>query len=355
MISTVRHNLDESIKIVRERIRKYQERKDSIDETNTKTVLINPILQALGWDIGELDEVRQEYKSKPKDKQKVDYALFIHKSAILFVEAKALGENLDDRKWAQQILHYAFDAGIKWGVLTNGDDYVIYNAQAEGHFDEKKFRSIRISDADMHESALDTLELLSKENMVGNAIDELWKIQSENQKVKSTLENLIKNEDPRLVKIISKELKKCLKPAAIKESLRRLGISFNLPIIHDSSNSRIPKVANSSIKQKSKTPKMLNVVINDLIKAGLIAPPLELERKYKGANLKATILPDGSVMFEGKKYNSLSTAGANARKSVVGSISNLQVNGWTFWKFKDKKSGKMIYIGNLRGLYLGSG
>ena len=94
---------------VRDRIAQYGQ---GIGEQNTKAVLIVPILRALGWDPEDLEEVRLEYKRRPSDKP-VDYALFINRIPRLFVEAKGLGENLDDRRWASQIVSYATVAGVR--------------------------------------------------------------------------------------------------------------------------------------------------------------------------------------------------------------------------------------------------
>jgi hypothetical protein len=54
-----------------------------------------------------------------------------------------LGENLDDRRWAGQIMGYAHVAGVKWVVLTDGDEYRLYNAYAEGPVEDKIFRKFR--------------------------------------------------------------------------------------------------------------------------------------------------------------------------------------------------------------------
>ena len=65
----------------------------------------------------------------------------LQREAVLFIEAKALDENLDDRRWAGQIIGYAMQAGVEWVVLTNGDEYRIYNAHAPVAFEGKLFRS----------------------------------------------------------------------------------------------------------------------------------------------------------------------------------------------------------------------
>ena len=51
---------------MQKRITSYQGK--AINEQDTKAALINPVLQALGWEIGNLEEVSQEYKRKPQDK-----------------------------------------------------------------------------------------------------------------------------------------------------------------------------------------------------------------------------------------------------------------------------------------------
>ena len=116
--------LAQALDAVRKKIRRYQGKE--LNEQNTKTALVHPILRALGWDVGDLDEVQQEYKRRPRDKP-VDYALLLLRAPRLFVEAKALGQNLNDRRWANQIMGYATVAGVEWVVLTNGDEYQIYN------------------------------------------------------------------------------------------------------------------------------------------------------------------------------------------------------------------------------------
>ncbi|MET0236812.1 MAG: hypothetical protein ABW224_19340 [Kibdelosporangium sp.] len=43
----------------------------------------------------------------------------------LFIEAKGLGENLDDPRWANQTISYAAVAGVEWVALTDGAEWRI--------------------------------------------------------------------------------------------------------------------------------------------------------------------------------------------------------------------------------------
>jgi hypothetical protein len=92
VIGKVKHMSELSLVLdkVRAKIAQYQGKE--ILEQNTKTALIDPVLRALGWNVGNLEEVSQEYKHTPTTSNPVDYALFIEKEPKLFVEAKALGK-----------------------------------------------------------------------------------------------------------------------------------------------------------------------------------------------------------------------------------------------------------------------
>lgn len=136
-------DLRQAVAVVRERIEKHRGVK-ILNEPNTKAILIEPILRALGWNVEDPEEVEREYKRKPKDNP-VDYALLLQRIPCLFVEAKPLKENLVDDKWANQIMGYAATAGVQWVVLTNGSEYRIYNSSAPVPVEEKLFRAVAIS------------------------------------------------------------------------------------------------------------------------------------------------------------------------------------------------------------------
>ena len=62
-------DLEATLATVRDRIGKY--RGQVIGESNTKSVLIEPVLRALGWDVEDLDEVRRECRRKPSHKRRI--------------------------------------------------------------------------------------------------------------------------------------------------------------------------------------------------------------------------------------------------------------------------------------------
>lgn len=303
-----------------------RERQDLLGEQNTKATLIEPLLAALGWDMEDVDEVCREYKRKSQDNP-VDYALFLLRAPRLFVEAKGIGGSLADRKWISQTLSYATVVGVEWCVLTNGDEYRLYNAHAPVDVEEKLFRSIVISNP-QQDFALDTLELLSREKMGENFLNVLWKAHFIDRKVKSALENLFLNDDPGFVKLLRKKTTG-LNPSDIRLSLKRANVKIDFPMVprgelkpqqEPEYQQRRPKRKpnHSTASPERKSPIRHDTTIIDLIRRGAIHAPLQLERKYKGTVLKATLADNGTVDFAGTSYDSLSTAAGMARKSIIG-------------------------------------
>jgi hypothetical protein len=275
---------------------------------------------------------------------------------------------------------YAATAGVKWCVLTDGDEYRLLNANAEVDVDEKLFRSIRISISDQdHERTLQTLTLLSKEKMgerlsasgQENLLNVLWNAHFVDRKVKGAVEALFRNEDPGLLRLLRKNTSG-LKPNEIRASLKRavpIRVDFpEVPVgahpapalrkpIRERVGGRTRRAPLLAVvdKAKQKTPVSFETKLSALIEAGLFQAPLQLEREYKGVHLKAVVQNDGTVSVKGELYDSLSTAGGMARKSVIGSQPGRpypQTNGWTFWKFRDSETGKLIEIDVLRQKYL---
>jgi len=209
---------------VRDRIDRYSD--SAVNEENTKATLVEPILRSLGWDFEDLDEVQREFKTRSADNP-VDYALLVLRTPRLFLEAKALRENLDDRRWASQIMGYAGVAGVQWVVLTNGNEYRIYNAHAGVPVEDKLFRAVRVRD--VGSPTEETLSLLSKERMQENDIQVLWNIRHVDRQIRKAIEELFSPEPDRsLINLIKKQVPN-LTSREIKEGLSRARLRLDFP------------------------------------------------------------------------------------------------------------------------------
>ncbi len=357
-------DLDLVLASVRERIARHQ--RENIGEQDTKAALIVPVLRALGWDVENLEDVKLEYRRRPNDNP-VDYALFLLRSPRLFIEAKSLGAHLDDGKWASQILAYATVAGVEWVALTDGNEWRIYNSHAAVPVEQKLFRVVRVADPDSHPEQ--TLQLLAKAQMADHLIDVLWKSDFVDRQVRDALVRLFGPEpDPALVRLIRARAV-ALSPAEVRSSLGRLRTTFDFPVASAPTAPAIPAaqpkapptvpspfarevrrvLTGDRMPRGAGTP-WHGVSLGQLIGAGLVRAPLDLERHYKGADLTARIEGASRVVFAGQPYDSVSMAGGMARKSIVGSRPGQaypSTNGWTFWQYR-RTDGTLGLLDDLR-------
>lgn len=95
-------------------------------EEATKTALILPFFQLLGYDVFNPLEFVPEYVADVgvKKGEKVDYAIVIDGQPAILVEAKWCGENLNAH--SSQLFRYFGTTTAKVGILTNGVVYRFY-------------------------------------------------------------------------------------------------------------------------------------------------------------------------------------------------------------------------------------
>ena len=362
-----RQTLTLVIQNLRNNIKRLVSKGRSVGEEDTKRALINPLLDCLGWNLQDIDEVRNEYRYQAKSNP-VDYALFLMGDPVLFVEAKPLRTSLDDHKWISQTIAYAVEAGVEWCVLTNGDEYRLYNAHALVDTQGKLFRTIQLSDQDKESLTLETLDLLSKEKMKEKQLSVFWKAHFIDRNVKSALEGLVYNHDESLVRLLTKRTRG-LKKGDILNSLKRADIRLEFQTLAVEKQPTPPdvppkragrksrqKAIDAQRTEKKQSPKSYNVELIDLIKAGLIRAPFEIEVTHRKQRHTATIQDDGTIIFNKEQYASLSLAGGYARNISSGPPSDgrkfYQTNGWTFWKYRNRETGKLEVVDNIRQQFI---
>lgn len=135
------------------------------NEIRTRTVLIDPILCALGWDDTDPTTVSVEYTTEPGP---VDYALLRDSKPIAIVEAKRLDEPL--KKHEMQMLTYAMAQGIKYALLTDGDTWVMFDVFHVAGMADKRLLNIKLSTMSPPLSALRLLALWNSSLQFGESI-----------------------------------------------------------------------------------------------------------------------------------------------------------------------------------------
>lgn len=143
-------------------------------EEATKQALILPLLESLGYDIWNPEEVCPEFEAdttikKNGLKEKVDYAILINGQPRIMIEVKALGENLDGHQ-GQLKRYFNSHPSVSLGVLTNGTEYRYYTDAAEQNIqDDNPFF---ISNFESVEQGLEVLARFQKEVFSPEAIRE---------------------------------------------------------------------------------------------------------------------------------------------------------------------------------------
>ena len=348
----LRHTLAQ----VAERIERYRGKR--IGEQDTKAALVVPVLRALGWNTEDLDDVKLEYKLR-RTHNPVDYALLLQREPVLFIEAKSLDGNLDERRLAEQLVTYAVQAGVSWVVLTNGDEYRIYNALAPVEFDRKLFKAVRVTESVVE--AADALRLLTKGELQSQSLAELWHAQTVNDRVRQSIEALFEPQPaPWLVRRVA-NANEGLTQGDVKAALMRARIVLDFPAgappakVRKPPEQRPPARRRRQTRQGRKAARSYDVTVANLLDAGLIRAGAQLRKRYLGQDLLATVEPDGRVRFGNEVYKSLSIAAAAARVAVKGPPEDgrkyYQTNGWTFWEYEGE-DGKANPMETLRARYL---
>ena len=113
----------------------------SKNEIRTRVVLIDPVLRALGWEVSALEDVDVEFGPQAK---RVDYALLgTTGKPLVLIEAKKLDEELTSKR--TQMLTYCTEVGVRYGVLTDGNCWELYDIWQTKSLDERMQAQVILS------------------------------------------------------------------------------------------------------------------------------------------------------------------------------------------------------------------
>jgi len=205
------HLLDDYIKHAESVIKRYP----TMSELNTISSLVEPLIQLLGWNLRDPDEVQRGYPVSWGDRTEyVDIALKVNNVPAIFIEAKAVDTPLQDHL-AEQPIKYATGEGVSWCVLTNGRELGVYNAFWKIRGIEQK-TLFKLSIADFKENA-DKLMLLSKDKVLAGELNKAGDFEH----AKRIMSEWLKQKETRIVKEIM-ELDPSLKEDSVKKVLREI-------------------------------------------------------------------------------------------------------------------------------------
>lgn len=132
-----------------------------MDEANTKAKLVRDLLELLGWNFAT--DVELEYPVPMATRtHKVDYALLLEDTPVVFVEAKGSDSSLSDDH-REQLCSYMRNQNIDWGLLTNGRTNEVYQRHVKNsNVTVNRIGSVRIRELSRKTNLLSAL---SKESI----------------------------------------------------------------------------------------------------------------------------------------------------------------------------------------------
>ncbi len=161
--------LKETLEMVVKRMKNYR----SFYEQNEMAVrdqIVNPILKALGWNPENPEEVQPNVYT---DEGVPDYTLIKNNNKVLFVEAKKLSVDIEQKDVIRQLAKYCFGEGMKYGVLTNGAIWILFRAFQEGTTISERIVWKTDIESDELTASIRRLGTISKDNI--DNIDRLIK------------------------------------------------------------------------------------------------------------------------------------------------------------------------------------
>lgn len=296
-----------------------------LNETSTKQAIVLKLLNALGWNVFDIDEVRPEYGVESK---RVDYALLINHSPKVFIEVKKVGESLENHQ--EQLLSYSFEEGVGLAVLTNGISWWFYLPLKEGTWKQRRFYTINLLEQDKEKVAQKFFDLLSKENIkTGKALkvaEQIYKEKIQKFEIRKAIprawNKLLIEPDELFVELLAEITEKLCgyKPeeSDIREFLREHLDSFLVDELTVSGNRK--RYSSKNVRLKG------NLYMTKQEKVKLPPDGTLCRFKYKGKFYFGKILNQRIVVEGIGEFSSLSTAATAITKNSV--------NGWRVWEFK---------------------
>lgn len=215
-------------------------------EEATKTSLIMPFFQLLGYDVFNPTEFSPEYIADVgiKKGEKVDYAILEGGQPTILIEAKSISEKLT--KHDSQLFRYFGTTTAKLGILTNGDEYKVFTDLEEPNkMDKTPFFTFFLSD--LKDNQLPEILKFHKENFDLNNISKAASDLKYLNYIKEFLTKEINDPSEEFVKYMINEIYDGMKTKAVLDKFTPVVKKGFRQFIAEQVNSKLSAALNSSV------------------------------------------------------------------------------------------------------------
>ncbi len=131
------------LQLALENLRKAKEGR-SLSEADTKRLIIEPLLAWIGYEPWTYGRIWEEYSVKSgSEKERPDYALMDGNEVYMLLEAKALGQPLEQH--VEKVATYCYHERVRFGILTDGERWILVDS--EWKWDTRKVLAIKVGEA----------------------------------------------------------------------------------------------------------------------------------------------------------------------------------------------------------------
>jgi len=209
-------------------------------EEATKTALVMPFLQALGYDVFDATEIVPEFISDVgiKQREKVDYAIMVDGKPRILIECKSHDVDID-KIGADQLVRYFILTEARFGILTNGIIYKFYtDSEKPNVMDPKPFLEVNM--LKLTKATIKELEKFSKDSFnvdkILNRVNEL----KYNLEIKKIFENDLQYPSDEFIRYFARQVHDGVITANVKKQFS--------PIVKNALNQYIKDQANELFK-----------------------------------------------------------------------------------------------------------
>jgi predicted type IV restriction endonuclease len=214
-------------------------------EEATKTSLIMPLIQTLGYDIFNPEELVPEYIADVgiKKGEKIDYAIMQNNDPVILIEAKSVNEVLT--KHDSQLFRYFGTTKAKFAILTNGIEYKFFtDLEEQNKMDQKPFFVINmldLKDADI----LEVAKFRKNEFDIVNVLTTASELKYTGE-IKQYLHQQWEEPSDEFIKVVINDVYQGVKTKKVIDNFRDLVKKSLSQYVNEKVNDKLQKALNSS-------------------------------------------------------------------------------------------------------------